>query len=75
MALPDRDRTQPATPLTRDLNAAVVVPDPSTDAEASFASRGLVAALPGEGRGGEFAPAWSCRTAAGFFWWGGTTAR
>ncbi|MFE3073349.1 alkyl/aryl-sulfatase [Streptomyces sp. NPDC059247] len=63
MALPDRDQTQPATPLTRDLNAAVVVPDPSTDAEAAFASRGLVAALPAdftvENADGGPVPAWS----------------
>ncbi|MEU3558639.1 alkyl sulfatase dimerization domain-containing protein [Kitasatospora sp. NPDC006786] len=63
MALPDRAQTQPATALTRDLNAAVVVPDPGADAEAAFASRGLVAALPAdftvEKEGGGPVPAWS----------------
>ncbi|WP_317452095.1 MULTISPECIES: alkyl/aryl-sulfatase [unclassified Streptomyces] len=63
MALPDRAQPQPATPLTRDVNAAVVVPDPAVDAEAAFASRGLVAALPAdftvEKEGGGPVPAWS----------------
>ncbi|MFF0391542.1 alkyl/aryl-sulfatase [Kitasatospora sp. NPDC004615] len=63
MAFPDLAQTQPATALTRDLNAAVLVPDPSSDTEASFASRGLVAALPAdftvEKEGGGPLPAWS----------------
>ncbi|MEU8762686.1 alkyl sulfatase dimerization domain-containing protein [Streptomyces sp. NPDC048659] len=63
MVLPDRAQPQPATPLTRDLNAAVVVPDPATDAEAAFAARGLVAPLPADFTvakdGGGPLPAWS----------------
>ncbi|MFH9074037.1 alkyl/aryl-sulfatase [Streptomyces alboflavus] len=60
------DRTsKPATALTRDLNAAVTVPQPDQDAEAALAAKGLLAALPpdftvdkasGDQRG---VPAWS----------------
>ncbi|WP_424217165.1 alkyl/aryl-sulfatase (plasmid) [Streptomyces sp. BI20] len=61
----DTDRTtpRPATPLTRDLNAAVVVPDPASDTEAAFAAHGLLAALPADFTvdkdGGGPVPAWS----------------
>ncbi|WP_411129067.1 alkyl/aryl-sulfatase [Streptomyces sp. x-19] len=40
-----RSKPQPATSLTRDLNAAVAVPPPDQDAEAAFAARGLIEAL------------------------------
>lgn len=44
----DRSEPQPATPLTRGLNAAITVPSPEEDAEAAFAARGLVEALPAD---------------------------
>ncbi|MEU1288199.1 alkyl sulfatase dimerization domain-containing protein [Kitasatospora sp. NPDC005856] len=53
---------RPATPLTADLNAAVVVPSPDRDPEAAFASRGLIEALPADftvERTGAGVPAWS----------------
>ncbi|MER8235223.1 alkyl sulfatase dimerization domain-containing protein [Streptomyces sp. NPDC094049] len=63
MVLPDRAPTQPATALTRDLNASVIVPDPASDTEAAFASRGLIAALPADftvdKEDGGPVPAWS----------------
>ncbi|MEV0500770.1 alkyl sulfatase dimerization domain-containing protein [Streptomyces spectabilis] len=40
--------SQPATSLTRDLNAGVTVPPPDQDAEAALAQRGLITALPAD---------------------------
>lgn len=55
-------RPQPATSLTRDLNAAVTVPPTDQDPEAALASAHRIAALPPDftvdKEGGKF-PAWS----------------
>ncbi|MEU7022348.1 alkyl sulfatase dimerization domain-containing protein [Streptomyces sp. NPDC046203] len=48
MTAPELPASQPATPLTRDLNAAVVVPAPADDTEAAFAAQGLIAPLPAD---------------------------
>ncbi|MBH1937190.1 MBL fold metallo-hydrolase [Streptomyces sp. AV19] len=59
--LADR-RPQPATAVTRDVNAAVHVPPPDQDAEAALAAQGLIAALPADftvERDGGHLPAWS----------------
>ncbi|MFG2915864.1 alkyl/aryl-sulfatase [Kitasatospora sp. NPDC048298] len=53
---------QPATSLTADLNAAIVVPSPDQDPEAAFASQGLIQALPADftvDKAGSSVPAWS----------------
>ncbi|MFG2908551.1 alkyl/aryl-sulfatase [Kitasatospora sp. NPDC048286] len=53
---------QPATSLTADLNAAVVVPSPDQDPEAAFAAQGLIEALSADftvDRAGSDLPAWS----------------
>ncbi|MBB5158348.1 alkyl/aryl-sulfatase [Saccharopolyspora phatthalungensis] len=52
---------QPATPLTKDLNAGVPVPPLDQDPEAALAERGLIAALPADftvDRVGSDIPAW-----------------
>ncbi|MFE7410767.1 alkyl/aryl-sulfatase [Streptomyces laurentii] len=62
MTAPEVPTSQPATALTRDLNAAVVVPAPDQDAEAAFAAQGLLAALPPDftvDKDGSTIPAWS----------------
>ncbi|GAA2222257.1 alkyl/aryl-sulfatase [Streptomyces amakusaensis] len=56
------DEPQPATPLTRDLNAAVTVPPDGQDPEAGLAAKGLIAALPPDfvvDKQGSPVPAWS----------------
>ncbi|MYS66558.1 MBL fold metallo-hydrolase [Streptomyces sp. SID5473] len=56
------DAPQPATPLTRDLNAAVVVPPDDQDPESALAAQGLISPLPPDfavDRAGGPGPAWS----------------
>ncbi|MFD9903491.1 alkyl/aryl-sulfatase [Streptomyces sp. NPDC059063] len=57
-----RSQSQPATPLTRDVNAAVTVPPADQDPEAVLAARGQIAALPPDftvDRDDSDIPAWS----------------
>ncbi|MFI2238654.1 alkyl/aryl-sulfatase [Streptomyces chrestomyceticus] len=62
MTTSERSTPQPATSLTRDVNAAVAVPPPDQDPEAALAARGLIAALPADftvERAGSDIPVWS----------------
>ncbi|WP_260476473.1 alkyl/aryl-sulfatase [Streptomyces sp. WAC 06783] len=62
MTTSERHASQPATSLTRDMNAAVTVPPPDQDPEAALAARGLVAALPADftvEQAGSEVPVWS----------------